>query len=138
MKFKKVAVGGTFDTLHEGHKVLIEKAFEIGAFVVIGITSNAMKKGAIPYKKRKVAVEDFLKQKKNFRIVKLTDVHGPAATERDFDAIVVSDETKKRAVEINKSRENRGMARLEIVSIPLVLDKKGIPLSSSRIKRGEI
>jgi cytidyltransferase-like protein len=138
MKFKKVAVGGTFDSLHEGHKTLIEKAFEIGEFVVIGITSNAMKKGASPYKKRKEAVEDFLRWKKNFRIVKLTDTHGPAAAERDFDAIVVSDETKESAVEINRLREKRGMAHLKIVSIPLVLDKKGIPQSSSRIKRGEI
>ncbi|MGZ7117467.1 MAG: adenylyltransferase/cytidyltransferase family protein, partial [Methanobacterium sp.] len=30
MKFKNVAVGGTFDHFHKGHEKLINKAFEIG------------------------------------------------------------------------------------------------------------
>ena len=97
-----------------------------------------MKKGAAPKKKRKKAVEDFLKSKKNFCIVELKDPHGPAATDHDFDAIVVSDETKERACEINRKREKMGMTALEIISIPIVVDEKGIPLSSSRIKRGEV
>ena len=39
-KFKKVAVGGTFDELHSGHKALINKAFEVGEKVVIGLSSG--------------------------------------------------------------------------------------------------
>ena len=39
-KFKKVAVGGTFDELHRGHKVLLQKAFEIGDRVLIGLCDD--------------------------------------------------------------------------------------------------
>jgi len=34
-KYGKVAVGGTFDKFHEGHRLLIEKAFQIGENVLI-------------------------------------------------------------------------------------------------------
>ena len=40
-KYNKVAVGGTFDKFHYGHRSLIAKAFEIGKSVEIGVTSNA-------------------------------------------------------------------------------------------------
>ena len=40
MKYKKVATGGTFDHIHAGHRRLLEKSFEVGEEVVIGLTSD--------------------------------------------------------------------------------------------------
>ena len=39
-KYKKVAVGGTFDKFHDEHKKLLSTAFEIGDYIEIGVTSN--------------------------------------------------------------------------------------------------
>jgi len=39
-KYYKVAVGGTFDQFHQGHCKLLEKAFQIGEKVLIGVTSD--------------------------------------------------------------------------------------------------
>ena len=40
-KYKKVAVGGTFDKFHDGHKKLLSTAFDIGDCIEIGVTSDA-------------------------------------------------------------------------------------------------
>ena len=39
-KYKRAAVGGTFDILHIGHKHLLETSFQISEEVVIGVTSD--------------------------------------------------------------------------------------------------
>ena len=52
--------------------------------------------------------------------------------------IVVSEETFDVAVEINRIRKERGMTEMEIVKIPMIKAEDGRPISSSRIKKGEI
>ncbi|MFH1774757.1 MAG: phosphopantetheine adenylyltransferase [Methanobacteriota archaeon] len=137
MKFKKVAVGGTFDSLHKGHRALIEKAFEVGEHVIIGLTSDEMlQKEAELFSKRKRALQNFLKL--NYEIVKLNDAYGPAISDSKIDAIVVSEETEARAAEINEIRKKRGLPALEIIVIPFVLAEDGKPISTTRIRAGEI
>jgi pantetheine-phosphate adenylyltransferase len=66
-KFKKVAVGGTFDEFHRGHRVLLMKAIEVGEFILIGLCSDefAKKMGkphvTAPYEERLKELCDFLK-----------------------------------------------------------------------------
>jgi pantetheine-phosphate adenylyltransferase len=142
----RVCIGGTFDIIHKGHKLLINKAFEIAnknGTVFIGITSDDLiknKKGTRSFNSRKKSVKEFLEKKETLHkaIIKpISDKFGPTLDE-EFEAIVVSPETVKTAEEINKIRKNKGKKPLKIVKIPFVLADDGKPISSTRIRNGEI
>jgi pantetheine-phosphate adenylyltransferase len=95
-----------------------------------------LQKEAELFSKRKRALQNFLKL--NYEIVKLNDAYGPAISDSKIDAIVVSEETKARAAEINEIRKKRGLPALEIIVIPFVLAEDGKPISTTRIRAGEI
>jgi len=135
----RVLVGGTFEFMHLGHRKLIERAFEIGDYVTIGITADGFKSGVSRnYAERKRLVENFARQfKKRYQIVEIYDIYGPSL-EDNYDAIVVSPETYKNAVKINRKREKIGLKPMKIVTIPMVFAEDLIPISSSRIKKGKI
>ncbi|MBP3226044.1 MAG: pantetheine-phosphate adenylyltransferase, partial [Methanobrevibacter sp.] len=80
----------------------------------------------------------FFKDKSNFRVVSLDDPFGTTIYEADFDAIVVSEETEPTAVKINEIRLSKGMNPLDIIVVSFVLAEDGNPISSTRIRRGEI
>jgi pantetheine-phosphate adenylyltransferase len=140
MKFKKVAVGGSFDLFHKGHEALLEKAFDVGEFVTVGLTSDEMvSKDIEPYPKRKETLDDFLsKFRGRYKIIKLQDPYGDAANDEKIEALVVSQETEPRAREINEIRRMNGLPTLEAIVVPLVLAEDGKPISSTRIRKGEI
>ncbi|MFQ6136819.1 MAG: phosphopantetheine adenylyltransferase [Candidatus Hydrothermarchaeales archaeon] len=141
-KFGLVAVGGTFDRFHRGHKAIVKKAFEIGRNVIIGLTSDEMAgKEVEPYELRKKVLVEFLERNglsKRCDIVKLSDVYGPTLKDERIDAIVVSEETEPKAVEINRIRGKESLSPLEIVVVPFELAEDRRPISSTRIKKGEI
>ncbi|MDI6723644.1 MAG: phosphopantetheine adenylyltransferase [Methanobacterium sp.] len=142
MKYKNVAVGGTFDNFHKGHEKLLDEAFTIGQNVLIGVTSDEFggEKGDIdPCAKRISKLEEFLQKFKSRYIVKrLEEPYGPTIYDPEIDAIVVSRETKPTADKINEIRREKGMEPLEIFTIDWVLADDGKPVSSSRIRNGEI
>ena len=142
----KVCIGGTFDILHQGHKTLIEKAFEIAGThgsVFIGVATGELlqqKNDVKPLDERKKSIERYLSNKgvlDQAIIQSITDKYGPLLDE-DFDVIVVSPETVKTAEEINRKRKSNGKKPVEIIQIPFVLANDKKPISSSRIKKGEI
>ena len=145
-KYTKVCLGGTFDRIHIGHEKLLKIAFEVGEEVIIGLTSDTKaKKGRgneklSSYKNRYSNLEIYLSNKfgNNFSIVKLNDDWGPGALDDDLDAIIVSEETEKVASELNKKRALKGLNPLDIVTVSLILDKKGEKISSTRIRNSEI
>lgn len=139
--YDKVAVGGTFDKFHDGHKKLLSTAFEIGNQVEIGVTSDAFGglKGDIDSCKERMSnLRMFFSNKSNFHVVSLDDPYGTTIYDADFDAIVVSEETEPTAVKINEIRVSKGMNPLDIVVVSFVLAEDGNPISSTRIRRGEI
>ncbi len=140
-KYKKIAVGGTFDKLHDGHKKLLSTAFELGEEVEIGVTSNAFGglKGDIDScTDRMNGILNFFSDKSNFTAMVLEDAYGTTVTDKDFDAIVVSEETEPTAIEINEIRKSKDMSPLDIVVVSFVLADDGTPISSTRIRNGEI
>ena len=140
-KYKKIAVGGTFDKFHDGHKKLLATAFELGEEVEIGVTSNAFGglKGDIDScEDRMRCLKEFFKDRLNYTVMVLDDAYGTTVFDDEFDAIVVSEETEPVAVEINEIRDSKGMSLLDIVVVSFVLADDGHPISSTRIRSGEI
>ena len=41
-RFRMVAVGGTFDEFHRGHRTLLMKAFEVSERVMIGLSTDEL------------------------------------------------------------------------------------------------
>jgi pantetheine-phosphate adenylyltransferase len=146
-EFKKVAVGGTFDELHRGHKVLLTKAFEVGGCVLIGLSSDAlvgkMSKPHVTasYAERLKGLEAFLNDLglwKRAEVVTLDDPYGASIKDRCIQALVVSEETKPTALKINEWREKAALPLLTIVTVNMVPSQNCSPISTTRIRKGEM
>lgn len=146
-RFAKVAVGGTFDELHRGHRKLLLKAFEIGETVMIGLTSDEMLKGnpkkhiVDPYESRKRELLRFLTAQgvsERAQIIPLYNPYGTTLTNEGLQALVVSEETALVAKEINRLREENHLKPLFIYVIGMVQADDSVPISTTRIRKGEI
>lgn len=145
-KYKHIALGGTFDLLHAGHKSLLLTAFKNATFVSIGITSDKMNKvSARPtYQNQGERVRElrkFLRENKltaRTKILTINDVYGTTLSDKSIEALIVSEETSKGAKVVNSRRRQLGLVNLSVIVCPQILawDKK--PISSGRIRAGEI
>ena len=146
-KFKKMAVGGTFDELHRGHKVLLMKAFEFADHVLIGLCSDEFVKrlnkphSTAPYEERLVEVKAFLRENgflERAQILQLNDPFGPTLSKGCIEALIVSKETEPTALKINEKRRELELPPLAIITINMVPSENCAPISTTRIRKGEI
>ena len=137
-------VGGTFSRLHKGHRILLKTAIDTGGHVIIGLTTDDYAKGnkdypPVPYQRRREALRRFMdRYSRDYEIVPLESRRGNSDTVAEYDCMVVSRETERSALDINRRRIANGLRALKIITIPSVLAEDLFPLSSSRIVSGEI
>ena len=145
-QFDLVAMGGTFDIIHDGHMALLNKSFSISSKVIIGLSSDqlAAKRGKNidnNYEERLSSLESVIEKNfpnSSYEISKLENDFGPAVIEGSVEALVVSEETSSKGVKLNELRAERNLPSVEIVVVPMVLAKDGKAISSTRIKNSEI
>ena len=146
-RFRKVAVGGTFDELHKGHKILLTKAFEVGETVLIGLCTDEFVKKmgkphvTAPYEVRLKELQAFLKKSSlngKAEIIPLNDPYGNTLRDKCIEALVVSEETEKIAIKINQKRSEVQLPPLTIVTISMVPAENYKPISTTRIRQGEM
>ncbi|MGA2199486.1 MAG: pantetheine-phosphate adenylyltransferase [Nitrososphaerales archaeon] len=146
MRFKRVATGGTFDHIHAGHRQLLEKSFEVGDEVIIGLTSDEFvarvgKKTEQNYDAREAELRRYVEKNfpgRRYLIAKLYDYFGPGIVDGDVEALVASPETSSRLELANRLRAEKGFPPLALVTIGWVSAEDGRPISSTRIRRGEV
>ncbi len=117
----QVVLGGTFDPVHDGHRALFSRAFELGDLTV-GLTSDDLapetrneERYVRPFDERKRDLEAVLadladEYDRAFEVRELTEPTG-IADEPGFDVLVVSPETKDGGEVVNEVRAERGSTR---------------------------
>ncbi|MFA5862125.1 MAG: inosine/xanthosine triphosphatase [Candidatus Thermoplasmatota archaeon] len=142
----RVAMGGTFDVLHRGHRALLDAAFAAGdQGVSIGVTTdefaNARRERQVrPYAERVADLTAFLRERGYLARADLRPIDTPVgfALEPQFDAVAVTEETASTAEVINQGRAQRGLAPLRIVQAPYVLGDDARPIKATRVRAGEV
>jgi pantetheine-phosphate adenylyltransferase len=145
-RFKVVALGGTFDFLHKGHRALLDEGFEIGRKVLIGVVSDAFahslgKFPEQPYNVRFANVVRYVAQRHprhRFRLFQLDDHYGPLASDPSVEAVVVTPDSFDRGMAANLIRQKSGLKPVHVVLVPLVLAEDGVRISSTRIRLRQI
>jgi pantetheine-phosphate adenylyltransferase len=144
----QVVLGGTFDPIHDGHRALFERAFELGD-VTVGLTSDDL---APKTRSENRHVRSFAERRadlaaelaafaeeydREYTIRELTKPTG-VATEPGFDILIVSPETQEGGQQVNDIREENDLDPLDIEVVDHVPAEDGEAISSTRVVKGEI
>nr|ABF18183.1 possible dephospho-CoA kinase [Aedes aegypti] len=131
--YKNVVLGGTFDRIHAGHKVLLSQAALLAEDrLVVGVTDENMIKSKklweliMPTERRIEDVRAFLEdvdRTLRYEVVPISDPFGPTATDPNMDLIVVSTETARGGAKVNELRAKNGLNQLRVRTIDLLDDE---------------
>lgn len=141
----RVAMGGTFDLLHDGHKALLDGAFALRPErVLIGLTTDRFaretRSEVNPYALRERRLRAYLRTRgwTRFVIEAIDDAFGPADDLPDLDTLVLSSDRAPVGKDLNRAREGNGLRPLDVRAVPMVLAEDGLPIQSRRIRAGTI
>lgn len=147
-RYRHAVLGGTFDHLHVGHAALLDRAFGVGRAVSIGVTTDAFVTAhpkpfpdrLEPYAIRRGRVVRWVRSRypgRSVRVVPLADALG-RSIERGVDVLVVSADTVAGGRKVNEVRRRLGRPPVRLAVVPVVLADDLQPVSSRRIRAGEV
>lgn len=146
LQYNTVAVGGTFDRLHAGHRLLLTvAAWVTSSTLLVGITDDSL----IAHKKHSDIIasvdtrgEQVLEYLGNIHPrppnVKISVLHTPAgltATHPSIDGLVVSRETLASANGINESRREKGLDMFTVIVVDILHHSNRTKLSSTALRK---
>ncbi|XP_075237464.1 bifunctional Phosphopantetheine adenylyltransferase - Dephospho-CoA kinase [Lycorma delicatula] len=130
ISYDNVVLGGTFDRLHAGHKILLSEAvLHCQKKLTIGVTDiNMLKSKKLweliePCSIRMKNVKEFLEDvepRLKYDVIPISDMYGPTIETPEFEMIVVSAETINGGNKINELRKERGLNPMAVHSVPLL------------------
>ncbi|MBA3724267.1 MAG: pantetheine-phosphate adenylyltransferase [Candidatus Levybacteria bacterium] len=145
--YKLGILGGTFDRLHAGHKALLDTAFSQAGKVIVGIATSTLYQHKLfssiveDYQTRKDSISRYLTEKgyaSRAIFIAIDDMYGNSLTEKDIQAIFVTESNRSNVQVINDQRNKRGFSSLKEVLTPYCLGNDRQVITSNRIRNGEI
>ena len=137
------ATGGTFDTIHRGHRTLLLAALSYD-HTIIGLSTDgfAARRGKAPahsYAERRDGLVSYIEGRRaacSYEVCPLDDTFGPAVMRESVDILVVSEETRGAGHTLNAMRAQRGLDPVRVVVVPMVCGNGGAPISTTDIRDG--
>ncbi|KAK7199811.1 Cytidylyltransferase [Novymonas esmeraldas] len=140
-----VAVGGTFDHFHSGHKVLLSTAalhamqkLRVGVTDASLLTKKKFAESLQPMDLRMQHVAQFLRKVRpdlDLEVAPISEMSGGTKDIAEVEALVVSPETASALGVINDMRAaNGGMAPMVGIAIPQVQSSSGESISSTALR----
>ncbi|EFN84613.1 bifunctional coenzyme A synthase [Harpegnathos saltator] len=131
--YRNVVLGGTFDRLHNGHKILLSEAvLRCTEKLTVGVTDTNMISNKIlweliePCTYRINQVKEFLEDIDSsitYNVVSIDDMYGPTKEDSTLEMIVVSQETKRGGDKVNELRLQKNLSKLDIHTVKLANDE---------------
>lgn len=143
--FQHVCLGGTFDGIHNGHKVLLSLGCLMAdKSLTVGVTDIEMCKTKklwelIPPVEDRIKnvlsiLHEFDAGTIEYKVASIKDPFGPSIEDPALECLIVSQETLRGGQKVNEKRLEKGMSELELMCIDLVYDSlKESPIEEDKI-----